>query len=73
MSEYNFHISVKYGLTPQLCNTEWKATITATHFDEERLVESFREFIRHIIGGNYGTTRIKGEDGSTINRTGNKL
>ncbi len=49
MKEHNFHISVKYGLTPQIFDFEWKSTITSTEFDDEHcLIESFRAFYNHI-------------------------
>ena len=49
MEEHNFHLSVKYGLTPELYELEWRATITLTDFnDEERFIESCRAFHKHV-------------------------
>ena len=49
MNEHNFFLRVRYGLTEQLFDFEWNATITSTGFDDEdRVVESFRAFYKHI-------------------------
>ena len=49
LNEQNFYIKVKYGLTEQIPELQWDATITATGFmDEERTIESFRTFYRHV-------------------------
>ena len=49
LNEQNFYIKIKYGLTEQLPDFEWNATITSTGFvDEDRVVESFRAFYRHV-------------------------
>ena len=49
LNEQNFYIKVKYGLTEQIPELQWDATITSTGFaDEERIVESFRAFYKHV-------------------------
>ena len=49
LNEQNFYIKIKYGLTEQIPEQEWNATITSTGFiDEERVIESFRTFYRHV-------------------------
>ena len=49
LNEQNFYIKVKYGLTEQLPELEWNATVTSIGFaDEDRIVESFRTFYRHV-------------------------
>lgn len=49
IEEHNFHISVRYGLTPTLYDFEWTATMTSTDFDDElAFVESFRGFYKHV-------------------------
>ena len=58
--EHNFHISVKYGLTPQLCEFEWQAIMTFTDFNNEKqFIESVRAFYNHI------KKELKNEENST--------
>ncbi len=49
MKEYNFFITIKYGFSKQLPELIWDFTIVSTDIeDEERMVESFRAFIRTV-------------------------
>ena len=49
MVEHNFWFRVRYGFTEALHELEWTFAITTPDLeDEERLLESFREFIRNV-------------------------
>ena len=49
LNEQNFYIKIKYGLTEQIPEVEWNATITSTGFAyEDRIIESFRTFYKHV-------------------------
>lgn len=50
MEEHNFFVTIKYGLIESLPEKVFNVVITGTSIDEERIVESFREFIREVKG-----------------------
>lgn len=48
MEEHNYFFRVRYGFSESLYETEWNLVVTDSLNDEDRIVESVREFIRHV-------------------------
>ena len=54
MSEYNFWIKVKYGYTENLSELEFNSVLTLcttildSQFNEDMMVEMFREFLKEV-------------------------
>ena len=48
MKEHNYFFRVRYGYTENIYESEWSFVVTDSINDEDRIVESFREFIKYI-------------------------